>query len=298
MQAGERQPSRSGEPGVRAGVADRAGVQSELPSPAGAPGNRAFPQSHWGNSPAPCAYHVQGPQWASTGHPGRAVHVRHPPPNTVCVQYSSPGRTPPRSSHLKGLRASFPSLPSSVSATLQSPRLMIPASKRHRPVFSAAQANATALSSRVPVQHTPPGGGSHSLCLETRPEPCLAVLAALPLSQVPAAAPRPRTALDSDHSRPTTGLPRALQGLTSLTVKAAPEQRPPGPHDGPPCPPCLGGQRGSSLGPCPRPSHETRLPTPPPSLPHLFLRMGHCPKCFVSHLFTLSPASPAGLQAP
>lgn len=193
---------------VPVSLTERVCKASFLP-PLGPRETGAFPQSHWGNSPAPCAYHVQGPQWASTGHPGRAVHVRHPPPDTVCVQHSSPGRTPPRSSHLKGLRASFPSLPSSVSATLRSPRLMIPASERHRAVFSAAQANATALSSRVPVQHTPPGGGSHSLCLETRPEPCLAVLATLPLSRVPAAAAQapycPGQRPQSTHHWPAQG---------------------------------------------------------------------------------------------
>lgn len=239
MQAGERQPSRSGEPGVRAGVADRAGVQSELPSPAGALGN-------WGVSPKslgkqPCALRLS--------RPGPAVGIDRAP-RACCPRAASATQHRLRATFKPGQDAS-PELPPQRSESLlpltpleclSHPAVPTP----HDPRLRAAPPRVLSGSGQRHGPQLPSPGAAHSTW-----------------QQIPLALPR-----DAPRALPRcAGRPAPQPGpCSSAQAPYCPGQRPQSTHHWPAQGPAgahLTHSKGRSRAAAPRPPRRSALPSLP-----------------------------------
>lgn len=210
---------------------------------------------------------IRAPGGAQTGRPGACCPHAAPatrqrlPATFKPGQDTSPELPPQRSESLLPLPAleclSHPAVPT----TQWTPD--VPDPQDPPPLCSA-----TPFSQRL--RPTPPPSARRvprSLCLETHPGPCAPCWPPRPsagaLQQRPR--PRPLTALDSNHGRPLTGLPGLCTGPRHSQQRPLPAvaPRPPRCSALPSLPrrPAWG-----SLGPRPRPSHETRDRTPPQML--------------------------------
>lgn len=266
------------EAGVHADVAGRAGEACFLP-PAGPPNPGVSPKSlgrqphayqgaqgcadraprgvlstRGARHPAASACDIQARAGCLPGAPTSKVREPPPPP---CPRVSQPPCSPHDPADSRCPRPPGP-----------------PTSVQCRPVFSAAQANTATLSSPCPLLALPRDSPSRRTQGRARragrpaPQPG-------PCGSGPGPGPSPPwTATTADHSLACRGF--ALAHVTHSEGRS--RQWPPGPHDAPPCPLCLGGQRGAALDPAP--DLPTRHTTE------------HRPKCSVSNLWTLAPASP------
>lgn len=192
--------------------------------------------------PAASACDIQARAGCLPGAPTSKVQEPPPPP---CPRVSQPPCSPHDPADSRCPRPPGP-----------------PTSVQCRPVFSAAHANTATLSSPCSPLALPRDSPSRRTQGRARragrpaPQPG-------PCSSGPG--PRPLTALDSKHGQPLTGLPGLCTGPRHSQQRPLPAvaPRPPRCSALPSLPrrPAWG-----SLGPRPRPSHETRDRTPPQML--------------------------------